>query len=74
MPLNGIVRGAMNYHFFNDSSDTADDFVLPNSQPFYTLRTGLRWGGKEPVLGPRLAMELSAWYDLSALLTWRKFN
>ena len=64
IPLNGIVRGSMNYHFFNDSSDTAEDFMLPSSQPFYTLHTGLRWGGKEPVLGPRLAMELSVWYDL----------
>ena len=64
IPLNGIVRGSMNYHVFSDTSDTADDFRLPKSQPFYTLHTGLRWGGKEPVLVPRLAVELSAWYDL----------
>jgi hypothetical protein len=64
IPLNGIVRGSMNYHFFSDTSDTADDFKLPSSQPFYTLHTGLRWGGREPLLAPRLAMELSAWYDL----------
>jgi len=64
IPLNGILRGGMNYHIFGDTSDTADDFRLPRDQPFYTLHTGLRWGGKEPVLIPRLAFELSAWYDL----------
>ena len=25
--------------------------------------TGVRWGGKEPVLLPELAMELSGWYE-----------
>ena len=64
MPLNGILRAGMNYHFFSDTSDTADNFTLPSNQPFYTLRTGLRWGGKEPLLAPRLAAELAAWYDL----------
>jgi hypothetical protein len=63
VPLNGIVRASMNYHSFSDSSDTANSFKLPSSQPFYTLHTGLRWGGKEPVLSPRLAAELSVWYD-----------
>jgi hypothetical protein len=64
VPLNGIVRAGMNYHVFGDSSDTADNFKLPSDQPFYTLHTGLRWGGKEPLLTPRLAAELSVWYDL----------
>jgi hypothetical protein len=64
VPLNGIVRAGMNYHVFSDSSDTADRFQLPDDQPFYTLRTGLRWGGKEPLLTPRLAAELSGWYEL----------
>lgn len=64
VPLNGIARARMNYHVFSDTSDTANDFMLPNNQPFYTLQTGLRWGGKEPLLSPRLAAELSAWYEL----------
>lgn len=64
VPLNGMVRAGMNYHVFSDTSDTADNFQLPGDQPFYTLRTGLRWGGQEPLLTPRLAAELSAWYDL----------
>lgn len=64
VPLNGIIRAGMNYHVFSDTSDTADNFTLPANQPFYTLRLGLRWGGKEPLLTPRLAAELSVWYDL----------
>jgi hypothetical protein len=64
IPLNGMVRGLVNYKSFNGTGDTGDDFKLPTDQPFYTLRTGLRWGGKEPMLGPRLAMELSVWYAL----------
>ncbi len=66
VPLNGIVRASMNYHVFNDGSDTADTFRLPEDQPFYNLRAGLRWGGKEPLLTPRLAAELSVWYDLQS--------
>jgi hypothetical protein len=57
VPLNGIVRASMNCHVFSDASDTANNFKLPGDQPFYTLNTGLRWGGKEPLLTPRLAAE-----------------
>jgi hypothetical protein len=64
VPLNGIVRGIVNYHAFSDSSDTANNFKLPDNQPFYTLHTGLRWGGKEPLLTPCLAAEVAVWYDL----------
>ena len=64
IPLNGIVRASMNYHVFSETSDTANNFTLPKDQPFYTLHMGLRWGGKEPLLTPRLAAELAAWYDL----------
>jgi hypothetical protein len=64
IPLNGVLRGGINYHAFSGTGDTAANFQLPNDQPFYGLHTGLRWGGKEPLLGPRLALELSAWYDL----------
>jgi len=64
IPLNGIMRASLNYQAFSDTSDTANNFALPKNQPFYALHTGLRWGGKEPLLTPRLAAELSAWYDL----------
>jgi hypothetical protein len=64
IPLNGLLRGAVNYHWFDDNHDTAGNFERPKDQPFVTLRTGLRWGGKEPILAPRLSMEISGWYEL----------
>lgn len=64
IPLNGMLRGSVNFHAFDDTDDTGDGFELPENQPFYSLRTGLRWGGKEPMLGPALAMEISGWYVL----------
>ena len=64
IPLNGMLRGSVNFHAFDDTDDTGDGFKLPDNQPFYSLRTGLRWGGKEPMLGPTLALEVSVWYNL----------
>ncbi|MEI6195252.1 MAG: hypothetical protein WCS42_13075 [Verrucomicrobiota bacterium] len=64
IPLNGVLRARMNYESFDTTSDTANNFVLPESQPVITYRAGLRWGGKEPMLGPVLAMEVSGWYEL----------
>jgi len=64
VPLNGLVRATIDYRTFDRSDDTSKHFVLPNNQPFFTLRTGFRYGGHEPVLLPRLAFELSAWYEL----------
>lgn len=64
VPLIGLVRATVNYRSFDETDDTGRNFSLPESQPFMILRTGFRWGGAEPALFPRLAMELSAWYEL----------
>lgn len=64
VPLNGLVRATVDYRTFDRSDDTAGNFVLPKNQPFATLRTGFRYGGHEPILMPRLAFEISAWYEL----------
>ena len=56
IPLNGIVRVIGDYRAFGDTSDTASTFTLPQDQTFITLRTGLRWGGVEPLLFPRLSL------------------
>ncbi len=64
IPLSGILRETMTYNSWARSSDTAGNFILPNNQPILTTRVGFRWGGKEPVLTPTLAMEVSAWYEL----------
>lgn len=42
---------------------TASNFKLPDSMGIFNVRTGLRWGGREPTLFPSLAMELSVWYQ-----------
>lgn len=64
IPLTGVLRASMNYESFDDTSDTANNFELPQNQPVITYRAGLRWGGKEPYLSPTLGMELSGWYEL----------
>jgi hypothetical protein len=64
IPLSGILRSGVEYQAYTDGGDTANHFEIPHSQPFIVTRTGLRWGGKEPMLGPRLAMELSGWYEM----------
>lgn len=62
VPLYGLLRGTMHYSFF-ERDDTAATFKLPKDMGTYSIRAGLRWGGKEPLLFPALAMELSAWYE-----------
>jgi hypothetical protein len=64
IPFNGLLRTTVDYRTFREGRDTAGNFELPDNQPFITLRAGFRYGGQEPVLFPRLAMELSAWYEL----------
>lgn len=64
VPLHGVLRTTVDYRTFSDGRDTADNFEKPDNQPFITLRAGFRYGGAEPVLFPRLALELSAWYEL----------
>ncbi|MDD5141603.1 MAG: hypothetical protein PHY43_15240 [Verrucomicrobiales bacterium] len=64
IPLNGVLRTRFNYESFDTTDTTGNGFVLPENQPFITYRAGLRWGGKEPMLGPVLGMEISGWYEL----------
>jgi hypothetical protein len=63
VPLNSVLRGGVHYTAYTDDNHTADDFVLPNDQPSFRVRAGLRFGGREPVMLPQLAMELSVWYE-----------
>jgi len=64
IPLNGVLRARMNYVGFDTTDNTGKGFVLPENQGFITYRAGLRWGGKEPMLGPVLGMEVSGWYEV----------
>lgn len=63
IPLNLVVRGTAHYSTFELEDETSPGFVLPRNHTSFQVRSGLRWGGQEPVLFPKLAMELSAWYE-----------
>jgi hypothetical protein len=63
IPLNGVLRGSVHYSTYSANSDTASTFEVPEDETTFAVRTGLRWGGKEPTLFPSLAMELSIWYE-----------
>jgi hypothetical protein len=63
LPLNAVVRGIIDYASYDRDDDTADTFVLPDDRFTYMARTGLRLGGREPMLFPALGVELSAWYE-----------
>ncbi len=63
VPLYGIVRGAVHYSVYARDTSTEDSFELPDDQLFFNVRAGFRFGGREPVMMPELAMELSAWYE-----------
>jgi hypothetical protein len=63
IPLNGVLRGIVHYSTYDRNSTTDPEFQLPRDRTTFSVRTGLRWGGKEPTLFPSLAMELSVWYE-----------
>src|SRR6185503_2463032 len=63
IPLYLVLRGAAHYSAYEEDSKTDDNFELPHDQTTFRLRSGLRWGGQEPVMLAALALELSAWYE-----------
>jgi hypothetical protein len=63
IPLYGILRVKEHFSAYERNDDTAGNFVLPHDHSTTEWRVGLRFGGREPLLHPELAMELSAWYE-----------
>lgn len=63
IPLNGVFRLAARTHWFDDTSKTDPAFVVPDDFQSLYLRTGVRFGGREPSMTAPLAMELSGWYE-----------
>ena len=63
LPINAVVRGIIDYSSYDRDDATADTFVLPDDRLTYSVRAGLRLGGREPTLIPTLGMEFSAWYE-----------
>ena len=62
-PLQLVLRGAMRYSIFERDERTAAGFVLPEDRPTGHVRLGVRWGGREPLITPSVAFELSGWYE-----------
>jgi hypothetical protein len=63
IPLNGVLRLREHFSVYDEDDTTGASFVLPHDHSTLSLRAGVRWGGKEPVMHPDLAMEMSAWYE-----------
>ncbi len=63
IPLQAVLRNTLRYSTYETSSKTAADFVIPDDKVAHHLRAGLRWGGREPLMEPAMAGELSAWYE-----------
>lgn len=63
IPLWGILRGSVRRSFYSEDSDTDDRFEIPDDRLALTVRSGLRFGGKEPSLTEPLAMEASIWHE-----------
>ena len=63
IPLNLVVQGGAHYSTYSSTGRTDDRFKLPDDRVNTFVRTGLRLAGKEPMLYPDLAMEVSFWYE-----------
>jgi hypothetical protein len=63
IPLFGLLRVKEHYSFYERNNDTGSGFVLPHDHSSLDWRAGFRFGGREPLLTPALAMELSVWYE-----------
>jgi hypothetical protein len=63
IPLNLILRGGSRYVTYHTTKNTVDGFDLPEDHLATYVRTGVWFAGKEPVLYPDLAMEMSIWYE-----------
>src|SRR5579872_85169 len=75
IPLNAILRLRDRFSVFerestpvfaffqHGSTEPSPAFSLPSDHSAVAVRAGLRYGGREPLLSPDLAMELSAWAE-----------
>lgn len=69
IPLNAVVDGGFHYSTYARTDETSSQFEIPDERVNTYVRTGLRLAGKEPLLYPDLAMELSVWYERQWRLT-----
>lgn len=58
-----IGRAAVHRALYSDDDDTAPNFEVPEDLNSFSFRTGLRMGGREPMLTTPLAFEVSLWHQ-----------
>ena len=63
IPLNVVMQGGVHYSTYSSTDRTAEQFKVPDDRVNTFIRTGLRFAGKEPMLYPDLAMEVSIWFE-----------
>jgi hypothetical protein len=63
IPLNAVAQGGFHGATYARTDDTAANFRVPDECINTFIRAGFRLAGKEPLLYPDLAMELSVWYE-----------
>lgn len=63
VPLQALLRVSPHYSWFIRDQDTHPSFAVPDGLGAWTVRAGLRWGGREPLLVADRALELSVWYE-----------
>ncbi len=63
VPLQALVRVSPHHSWFIRDSETAAGFDVPGDLGALSVRAGLRWGGREPLLVADRAVELSVWYE-----------
>lgn len=70
IPLSLVVQNGVHFSTYSPTSRTDDSFVLPDDRVSSSVRVGLRFAGKQPMLYEDLGMEISAWYQRQ----WRVDN
>ena len=63
VPLQALLRVSPHYSWFIRDKDTDGAFAVPTDLGTWSVRAGLRWGGREPLLVADRAVELSLWYE-----------
>lgn len=63
LPVHGIGRVAMHHSIYERTERTATAFSIPDDRTSFNVRTGIRVGGREPVIAPDVALELAVFYD-----------
>jgi hypothetical protein len=63
IPLFGVLRLKEHLTVVQRNDELDPGFVLPHNHWTTEWRAGLRLGGREPLLTPALAAELSGWYE-----------